>query len=202
MTEGDARAWCAARTTPVQFERLERFADMVIAENSRQNLISPATCDVIWSRHITDSAQLALHCPAQARTWLDIGTGPGFPGLVIAMICDLAATLVEPRTRRVDFLNEVATALDLKNVTVKRAKAEAIDGRYDVISARAVANIPNLLAMTRHLGGASSRLLLPRGRNGATEVAELPANVRHMFHVEPSITDPDSVIVIADGVMA
>lgn len=202
MTEDDARGWCAAHASTTGMQLLDRFAALVVDENQRQNLISPATCDLIWSRHIADSAQLLNHMPAAARSWLDIGSGPGFPGIVIAILRDLPVTLVEPRTRRVQFMVDAAERLGLRNVAVQRAKAEGITGTFDVISARAVASIPSLLAMTGHLRDAKTRLILPRGRNGAREVAELPATQRRMFHVEQSVTDPDSVIVIADGVRA
>ena len=200
MTEDEARHWCQRFANARAMERLEQFAARTIDENSRQNLISPGSCDHIWSRHIADSAQLLSYVPAAATSWVDVGSGPGLPGLVIAILCDLPITLIEPRTRRVTFLNDTVTALGLSNVSVRRAKAEAVTGTFDVISARAVAGIPQLLVMTRHLSQPSTRLILPRGRNGAREVAELPTRAQRMFHVEQSVTDAESVIVIADGV--
>lgn len=201
MNEEEAHIWCSQRFDDDRVALLERFAAMVVAENDHQNLISPATCASIWSRHVTDSAQLLGHRPEGARSWLDIGSGPGFPGIIVALLSDMTVTLVEPRGRRIEFLNSVVDALGIANAHVVRGKAEALEGSYHVISARAVASIPNLLTMTRHLRTKQTRLILPRGRNGATEVAELPATLRRMFHVEQSITDPESVIVIADGVL-
>jgi 16S rRNA (guanine527-N7)-methyltransferase len=200
MTEDDAIAWCTTRFDEQVVAKLHAFQALVLEENDRQNLISPASKEMIWSRHVVDSAQLVEHCPAGARTWFDIGSGPGFPGLVVAIVTDLAVTLVEPRGRRVEFLDAVKRALDLPNVTAVKSKAEAVSGNADVVSARAVASIPNLIAMTSHLRHDRTRMILPRGRNGDSEVATLPAKWRGMFHVEQSITDPDSVIVIADGV--
>lgn len=200
MTEEDAIAWCTARFGEQVTDRLRAFEASVLKENDRQNLISPASKDVIWSRHVVDSAQLVAHCPAEARTWFDIGAGPGFPGMVVAIVTGLAVTLVEPRARRVDFLEGVTRDLDLSNVMVVKAKAEAVTGSADVVSARAVASIPALIAMTSHLRHDRTRMILPRGRNGDSEVATLPPKWRGMFHVEQSVTDPASVIVIADGV--
>lgn len=200
MTEDEAIDWCRERFGQEAIARLDRFRAMVLSENKRQNLISPASCDFIWSRHIVDSAQLVTHMPAATRAWFDIGSGPGFPGLVVAIVTDAHVSLVEPRARRVEFLHTVVADLALSNVTVEKSKAETTSGRADVISARAVASIPDLVAITSHLRHSCTRMILPRGRNGASEVALLPAKWRSMFHVEHSVTDRASMIVIADGV--
>lgn len=200
MTEDEARSWCEARFGSERLAILARFGEMVIRENEAQNLISPATCATIWNRHLADSAQLLLHARAPT-SWLDVGSGAGFPGMVIAILLDRPVTLVEPRAKRADFLRHAAGALALSNATVRTAKAEAATGQYDIISARAVANIPQLIAITRHLRHARTRMVLPRGRNGAREVQELPRDLRRMFHVEHSVTDAESAIVLADGVM-
>lgn len=200
MTEDEAKQWCAARFTPETVDRLSSFAELVIDENNHQNLIAPATCSTIWSRHITDSAQLLNYQPEQAATWIDIGTGAGFPGMIVAFIADLHVTLIEPRARRVDFLRSASQELGLTNVSVVHGKAEAFDQQADVISARAVASLPALLTMTCHLRHATTRLILPRGRNGASEIEQLPHKQRHMFHVEQSVTSGESVIIVADGV--
>ncbi|PZQ61957.1 MAG: 16S rRNA (guanine(527)-N(7))-methyltransferase RsmG [Sphingomonas taxi] len=200
MTEGDAKAWIAARYDADAIARLERFAAMVVQENERQNLISPATCAQIWVRHIVDSAQLLPLAASDARNWLDIGSGAGFPGMVIAALWPGSVALVEPRARRADFLRAVAAALGLTNVIVHHSRVEAVTGQFDILSARAVAAVPALLDMTRHLRGPKTRMILPRGRNGATEMEQLPRTWRGMFHVEHSVTDPASVIIVADGV--
>ena len=200
MTEDEALAWCKATFGDAATDKLDRFRAMVLEENERQNLISPASRETIWNRHIVDSAQLITYLPDRARTWFDIGSGPGFPGMVVAMLTDVQVTLVEPRGRRIEFLEYVAHQLQLAHVTVAKSKAEAVTGRADVISARAVASIPDLVTITGHLRHDGTRLILPRGKNGDSEVAMLPAKWRSMFHVEQSVTDPASVIVIADGV--
>ncbi|VXC94580.1 16S rRNA (guanine(527)-N(7))-methyltransferase RsmG [Sphingomonas sp. 8AM] len=200
MTEDDSVAWCHATFGEDAVAKLDHFRALLLEENQHQNLISPASTNAIWNRHIADSAQLAQHIPANATTWFDIGSGPGLPGLVIAILCDLAVTLVEPRGRRVEFLAAAANELNLGNVVVHKAKAETVTGDADIISARAVASIPDLIAMTSHLRHSRTRMILPRGQNGGSEVEMLPARWRGMFHVEQSVTDPASVIVIGDGV--
>ena len=143
MTEAEARAWVAERFDPDAHDRLERFAAMVAEENTRQNLIAPSTLATVWSRHMVDSLQLVDLAPADGA-WLDIGTGGGFPGLVVACVRDTAVHLVEPRRKRATFLEHAADTLGLPHVRVHAAKVESVDARASVVSARAVASIPAL----------------------------------------------------------
>ncbi len=201
MTEDDARAW-AAQYYPAATDQLEQFATIVTRETERQNLISPSTIPLIWSRHIVDSAQLLAHAPANATTWLDIGTGAGFPGIVAAILFDGHVTMVEPRAKRALFLREVVSTLGLDaSVIQSRVETAKVDGA-DIISARAVATVAALLTMTAHLRGALTTYLLPRGRTGEDEIAKARAGWHGTFHVEQSITDPTSTILIATGVRA
>lgn len=200
MTEEDARDWVVARFGEPAARRLDRFGALVIAENERQNLIAPATTAQLWSRHLLDSAQL-LVLAERSGEWLDIGTGAGFPGMVIAVLSQHQVTMVEPRGRRVDFLTAAAAELGLVNAVVVRGRAETLPPRhYDVITARAVASLADLLVMTRHLRASATRLILPRGRGAAGEIDLARSHWQGVFHVEHSITDPESLIVIADGV--
>lgn len=201
MTEDKARAW-AVQHYPAAVDRLEQFAAIVTSETERQNLISPATIPLIWSRHIVDSAQLLAHAPGDANSWLDIGTGAGFPGIVAAILFDGDVTMVEPRAKRALFLREVVSTLGLNaRVIQSRVETAKVDGA-DIISARAVAAVDALFTMTAHLRGALTTYLLPRGRTGEDEIAKARAEWHGTFHVEQSITDPASTILIATGVRA
>lgn len=179
-------------------ERLERLVDLVIAENKQQNLIAPSTLDNVWKRHIEDSLQLLPLAPATG-TWLDVGTGAGFPGLVIAASQpERPVFLVEPRRRRADFLERAARELGCANVQVHAAKVEGVRmAAVSVISARAVAALPMLFAATQHLAGEETVWLLPRGRCANEELAEARRSWQGVFHVERSATDADSGIVVA-----
>lgn len=201
MTEDEARTW-AAQLYPAAVDRLERFAAIVTSETERQNLISPATIPLIWSRHIVDSAQLLALAPADARTWLDIGTGAGFPGIVAAILFDGHVTMVEPRAKRALFLRETIATLGLNaSVIQSRVETAKVDCA-NIISARAVATVDALFTMTTHLRGSLTTYLLPRGRTGEDEIAKARAGWHGTFHVEQSITDPASTILIATGVRA
>ena len=199
MTEDQARAW-AGEHFPTAVDRLDRFATIVTRETERQNLISPSTIPMIWSRHIVDSAQLLSFVPAGAATWLDIGTGAGFPGIVAAILFDGHVTMVEPRAKRATFLREAVAALDIDATVIQSRVETATPATADIISARAVATVDALLTMTTHLRGALTTYLLPRGRTGQDEIVKARAGWHGTFHVEQSITDPASTILIATGV--
>ncbi|WP_277979587.1 16S rRNA (guanine(527)-N(7))-methyltransferase RsmG [Sphingomonas phyllosphaerae] len=200
MTEEDARDWVVTHFGEPAARRLEQFGALVVSENSRQNLIAPASVAQIWSRHLLDSAQL-LALSEGPGDWLDIGSGAGFPGMVIALLSDHSVTLVEPRARRANFLSAAADELGLAHVRVVKSRAESLPAHtFAVISARAVAALEDLLAMTRHLRDVRTRLVLPRGRGAGAEIDLARSRWQGMFHVEHSLTDPESLIVIADGV--
>ena len=94
MTEDDARELMTTRFGPDRVERIAAFLDMVVAENDQQNLIAPSTIDTIWVRHALDSAQLMFHVEQSAKSWMDIGTGGGFPGMIVALLFDGKVTMV------------------------------------------------------------------------------------------------------------
>jgi 16S rRNA (guanine527-N7)-methyltransferase len=197
MTEDEARDWLASRFDPKRVAHVERFLAMVIEETTAQNLIAPSTIETIWTRHAVDSAQL-LALGNDEGVWVDVGTGGGFPGVVIAILRDAPITLVEPRKRRAAFLEHVVTTLGLSHTTVIAAKVEQIAATAEVISARAVASVEKLLQATAHCATPETRWILPRGRLDPEELALLQRQQRGMmFHVEHSITDAGSVIIVA-----
>lgn len=194
----------AAARRPVSretFEKLEAFVALLKAENAHQNLVSAGTLDQVWERHIVDSAQLAQFEPAPSTSWIDLGSGAGFPGLVIACLVNGPVTLVEPRRLRAEFLHKAAESLRLQ-ATVLCAKAERVGGSYDVITARAVASLSHLLEISHHLSTGKTVWALPKGRSAQSELAEARRAWQGRFHVERSVTDADSYIVVATGVRA
>jgi len=174
---------------------------MLREENQRQNLVSASTVDRLWDRHILDSAQLVRFEPHAGASWVDIGSGAGLPGIVLACLVEGPVALIEPRRLRAEFLHKVCESLGLK-ATVFLAKAEHAEGSYDVITARAVANLSKLLKISQHLSTTNSRWVLPKGRSAERELAEARQAWQGAFHVEQSATDPESRIVIATGVKA
>ncbi len=205
MTEEEALDWLRDRpdVSRETLERLDAFRQRVIEENGRQNLVSAASIDQFWVRHIIDSVQLIdlLEPTDGAGEWLDLGSGAGFPGMVIAMFRAGTVTLVESRRKRIEFLIESAEALGLANVRVEGKRLELVESRpCDMISARAFAPLPKLLDVAHRFSAEKTLWLLPKGRSAKEELESVRQSWQGMFHVKQSITDPDAAILFARGV--
>lgn len=201
MTEEEARAWISARYDVSRETLLQRFADAVVAETANQNLISASSIGQLWARHIVDSAQLVAFAGKHDGPWIDIGTGAGFPGLVVSILVDRPVVLIEPRRKRAAFLEAVVASLGLSpRVAVVCARAEQYRGTAAVISARALAALPEALAAGAHLSTTKTAWILPKGPRAEEEVAAARQTWHGTFHVEQSITDPHSLIITAKGV--
>ena len=182
-------------------ERLEQYVAMLKEENRRQNLVSAATLGDVWRRHVLDSAQLLRYEAAPCASWIDIGSGAGLPGIVIACLVEGRVTLVEPRRLRADFLHKVSESLSLAT-TVLCCRAERVEGKFDVVTARAVASLGKLLEISAHLSTRNTVWALPKGRGALGELAEAKRSWQGDFRVEPSVTDADSYVVVATEVRA
>jgi 16S rRNA (guanine527-N7)-methyltransferase len=184
--------------------RLDHYAALLLEENQRQNLISRASEAQLWQRHIVDSAQLLHFVPRETLgggaqgPWLDLGSGPGLPGLVIAAMCpQMPVVMVESRARRVEFLNTCIAALALPKARVIGERLERIAPfPARAISARAFAPLETLLSLSAPFSTAATRYVLPKGRSAAHELASLRPMIRKMFHVEQSLTDIDAGIIL------
>ena len=197
--EAEARAWLETLSEWDAVAReLECLVGMLGAENERQNLVSAASLAQVWLRHVADSAQLLTHVPRETGSpWLDLGTGAGFPGLVIAALRpEYAVTMVESRGRRAEWLEGARVALGLDQAEVLCTRLELLATRpYRVISARAFAPLPKLLQLSARFSTADTCWLLPKGRSARQELLDL-TGWTHMFHVEQSISDADAGLII------
>jgi len=203
MDEVAARRWLVEnRDVPREtLERLDRFEALLREENRRQNLVSAASLDRLWARHIVDSAQLLPLAPQTGR-WLDLGTGAGFPGLVVAMLWPGETILIEQRRLRADFLARAIEMLDIgarTRILCGNAGQLALPPA-DVISARAFAPLDRLFGLSLHLSHPETLWLLPKGRNAKTELEAARASWQGRFRLEPSCTDPEAFIIVAAGV--
>jgi len=188
--------------------RLEAHIALLTRWNARINLVAPATIDTVWTRHVADSAQLFGLAPTPASTWIDLGSGAGFPGLVIAALAaekqpGLHVTLVESDTRKAAFLATAAREMSL-DVTIEASRIEALAARpHDVVSARALAPLDRLCALAhrfsarqagRQLGSGTVFLFL----KGARLDSELTAATAH-WHIRAeriaSRTDPEATVL-------
>lgn len=185
------------------FALVEAYVDLLRAEATRQNLIAPSTIDAVWDRHILDSAQLLRFEPRHGASWADIGSGAGLPGVIIALLTDGPITLIEPRRLRAEFLEKTVRQLGLsERVRTQCGKVERTSGTFDVITARAVASLDGLLAISRHLSTNETLWILPKGRNSQSELAQAKRNWHCEARVERSCTNPDSGILVLTKVGA
>ena len=184
-------------------ERLDLLVAALRSENRRQNLVSAASLDHVWQRHIADSAQLLDHVPrgTGGRLWLDLGSGAGFPGLVVAaMRPEQPMVLVESRTRRIGWLEAMIERLGLTQCSVAGMRLEALEGPpARVISARAFAPLDKLLRLSARFSTGDTCWLLPKGRSAALELQAIAGKWQGLFHVEQSVTDPEAAILVGFG---
>lgn len=203
MTDEEAQAWLEATLNVPRetIDRLNAFTSFLKQEAMTQNLIARSTLETIWSRHIVDSAQLIRLAPGSSR-WVDLGSGAGFPGLVVATLTGCQVTLVEERRKRVEFLAHCIDLLGIgAHASVFGGRAETMPmGTYDVISARAFAPLKMLFAIAARLSRTETVWLLPKGRGAQPELDAARVTWQGEFRLEPSVTDPDSAILVARNV--
>lgn len=202
--EAGARAFVAQWADAEAVERLERLLAYLTEENARQNLVATASLPIAWQRHIADSAQLMAHVPREtsaesgAGQWLDLGSGAGFPGLVLAILRPQdKVILVESRRKRIDWLERMVGQLGLANCRVEGKRLELVEAvPVGIITARAFAPLRSLLELSARFSTERTLYLLPKGRSAPQELAEMPKWIRRTFHVEQSATDPDAGVIV------
>ncbi len=181
-------------------ERLEIFAALVAKWTPKINLVAKSTVEDIWSRHILDSAQIWRFRPEIPRRWADLGSGGGFPGLVIAAFAaqdapEMLMSLIESDTRKTVFLQTAAREMGLPT-QVLRSRVEAVDlPKQDVISARALASLDKLLALAAPLRAPGAVCFFAKGAGVESELTD----ARTSWHIEvrrrPSLVDSAGCIL-------
>ena len=184
--------------------RLESLVAALDRWQAKTNLVSPATLPVIWTRHVADSLQLLRLAPSAPRTWLDMGSGGGFPGLVVAATLgsESEVHLVESNLKKAAFLREVARTLSARTVIHAR-RAEDVLGQSvttaNVVSARALAPLVQLLGLAAPLLKTGALGLFPKGKEAEAELTQAQESWRFKASLHPSLTDPAACIVRIDG---
>ncbi|WP_089234661.1 16S rRNA (guanine(527)-N(7))-methyltransferase RsmG [Tropicimonas sediminicola] len=182
-------------------ERLETHQTLLTKWNRAINLVSPGTIENAWTRHILDSAEVFAAAPTSARKWLDFGTGGGFPGLVCAIIAaeftpEISFTLVESDKRKSAFLTTVLRETGVTAEVVARRLEDMRPQAADVISARAVASLSDLLTYAYPHLAPGGHCLFPKGVRAEEEVASASDSWRFKLERRPSITDPNTAILV------
>ena len=181
-------------------DRLEAYAALLVKWNPKINLVAKSTIPEVWHRHMADSAQLWALAPKGAKSWMDIGSGAGLPGLVIAAIAaekapDLKVSLVESDRRKSVFLQSAAREMGITvEVITKRIEALEPQG-VDILSARALSSLPQLLEFTEKHRKPEGVCLFPKGARVDSELTEASSCWHMAYQTFPSMTDADAVIL-------
>lgn len=181
------------------FSRLDAYVALLLKWNEKINLIGPSTADQIWKRHIDDSLQLVSLIPETASKLVDLGSGAGLPGLVIAIHCpELLVTLIEQDQRKAAFLTEVKHRLTLDRVSVINADIATHHQKYDVVTARALAPLNELLLLAKPLMEEEAIGLFPKGVGAEKEIEQARQHWGFEATQKPSATqDGASIITIS-----
>lgn len=173
--------------------RLDRYYQELKLWANRINLVSKSTLDDFWTRHALDSAQVIDVAGGELKSFIDMGTGAGFPGLILATLIsqkhqDYDICLVDTNSKRCAFLREAARLLDLK-ITIKNQKIEeVVPKKYDFVTARAFAPLNVLLPLSLPYSQLGARLLFLKGEDVENELKETSTNWDFCYKTTPSIS--------------
>ena len=188
-----------ARETSVSRETLARlkvFVALLEEWNARHNLVSKSSLTDVWRRHVWDSAQLAPLIPASAKTLADLGSGAGFPGLVLAILRpELSVTLFEATRKKADFLKAAAERVRAR-VEVRNERMEEAEPKvFDIVTARACAPLEKLLSYAQLFSGPNTICLFLKGQSVEAELTQTHKSWRMKALRHPSLTDPSGSIL-------
>ncbi|MEM0948417.1 MAG: 16S rRNA (guanine(527)-N(7))-methyltransferase RsmG [Pseudomonadota bacterium] len=197
MTASDARDLGPLRNVSRETrDKLELYADRLDTWSRRINLVSPKTLPEKWRRHFADSAQLCELAPEGVHTWADLGSGGGFPGLVVSLLRpEVTVTLIESDKRKATFLRGIIRETGANAHVLAERIEHAMPQGADVVSARALAPLDRLVAYAvRHLGPDGTTLFL-KGRQFRSELQEALESWRFDCKTTPSRTETGAVIL-------
>ena len=182
-------------------DRLESYESLLKNWNPAINLVSKSTIDDAWTRHFVDSAQIFDLTPEDTRHWVDIGSGGGFPGLVVAIMAaearpEMSTTLIESDLRKATFLRTVIRETGISAKVLSERIEKAPPQQADVLSARALASLTDLLSFAeRHLSP-KGLTVFPKGKSAVDEINAALETWSFELQKEVSQTDSDAVILL------
>jgi 16S rRNA (guanine527-N7)-methyltransferase len=190
---------------------LKIYADLVPHWQKAVNLVAPSTLDQVWHRHIADSAQVTALIPPAARTFADLGSGGGFPALVVAIMLagqdrstPFSMSLIESDNRKSAFMREVirktgikrdGNAVEILSLRIENAVTQIKVGAVDVVTARALASLDRLFQYAYPLFHSSTVGLFLKGQDVEREIVEAQAHWTFTARLIPSRTEPDATLV-------
>lgn len=183
------------------FKKIEQFAELLKVWNQKMNLVSRNSLKDLWERHILDSVQLINYISPQVKNLLDIGSGAGFPAIILAILLqeknpETKITLVESITKKTVYLNDVREKLGLSNVKVINSRAENINlPKPNLITARAVAALDVLCGYVSKIGNNNTESLFLKGKSYKDEIAEAEKHWKFDLEVFPNKYSDEGVIL-------
>lgn len=198
LSRSDFAAACSVSRETL--ERFDAYLELLTRWQARINLVGPKTLEDPWRRHFLDCAQLVPLIPEDAKTTLDLGAGAGFPGLVIAICGIRGVTLVERDQRKAAFLRE-ATRITGTRAMILASPAQRLPPQsFDVVTARALAALPELLRLASPFIGPSTRCLFLKGAKVENELTEAAKR----WHMKPkllkSLTESAGYVLQLEGI--
>jgi 16S rRNA (guanine527-N7)-methyltransferase len=199
--EGFAGAMAAAGVDVSRetLQRLEGYLELLRRWQAAINLVGASTLGDPWRRHILDCAQIAPHVPREAGTVLDLGSGAGLPGLILALLGVPGVQLVESDRRKAQFLREAARVTGAQ-VVIHPARIEQLQLHADVVTARALAPLPRLLELASRLIGPQSLCLFLKGENAQDELTRAQQSWHMHSEIVPSRSGSRGVLLKLEGV--
>ncbi|WP_411642901.1 16S rRNA (guanine(527)-N(7))-methyltransferase RsmG [Loktanella agnita] len=187
------------------YEKLTDFTDLVRKWTSKINLISPNTVEDIWKRHVVDSAQIHALAGMDYKHWVDIGSGGGFPGIVIAIIAqefapESAITLIESDQRKATFLRTAVRELSINAKIICDRIENTPPQSADIVSARALTALSALVPLLQRHMAPDARTVLHKGRRYEQEIADARKSWSFTLEEHESLTDPESRILVMEGI--
>ena len=182
-------------------QKLHEFVELLTSWNQKMNLVSRNSLDCVWERHVLDSVQLIKYIPTSITHLLDIGSGSGFPAVVLAILMqekipEAKVTMVESIAKKTMYLKDVCGKLNLDNANIINSRVESISmPAADIITARAVASLDILCGYTAKIGSNKTESLFLKGRSYETELAEAQKNWKFDLQVCPNKYCDDGVIL-------
>jgi 16S rRNA (guanine527-N7)-methyltransferase len=181
-------------------DRLIRYVDLLTAWNARINLVGRNTFGDVWRRHIFDSAQIYPHIPQRTRVLIDLGSGAGLPGLILSIMGVPEVHLVESDARKAVFLRE-AVRITQASATVHPVRIEGMKPLIaDVVTARALAPLSELLEISERFRGAGTICLFPKGENVQEELTNACKQWKITMHQSPSLSEPSGCLLRLENI--
>ncbi len=197
--ETRAKQQVSAIVSRETMERFEQIHSALVQWSRRFNLVAPSTLPQFWSRHVSDSVQLLDLAPNNAKNWLDFGSGAGFPGLILAILLrdrsGASVKLVESVGKKTAFLQHCARITDAPATILQQRIEQVPAERADVITARALASLSELLVLCERFAGPQTILLFPKGKNLEQELTAARKEWDIEAETLPSITDEQAGIL-------